>query len=418
MNKRTIILLLALFFMLRLVVIFFVAKEKPVLIGDSPQYNNYALAILKGPGWLHSADFMGSYREPAYPLFLAISYLLFGKENFIAVFILQALANVLTIFIIYKLALKMFGREAAVLAFFWSGFYCYYYWYTALLLREVFIFFYFTLFVYYLYLYLVDGYHKKINFTISILSFFALLFTDLRYIYLFPCVFLVFIFYKRPLEGVKNFFIFAFIIILLVAPWISRNFIIYKKPLAADSQNLIIPKAIFKAGRDILFYQKGHLIADKHYLFPEEKSLIKQGFNPNNRTNDEIVAIKNDKCPISTIPGMLIDNLIVMWSPYMPSDYYRHVPACQIEKYSIRHNVSALVCYGILLPFAVMGIIYLVRRQKKIALFLLVWIFFNTIAHVPIWGHERYRNATDSLLIILGTYGMSMTYKLISRRQT
>jgi len=415
MDKRKIILLLALFFILRLIVIFLVVKEKPALIGDSPQYNNYALEILKGPAWLNSADFMGSIREPAYPLFLAISYLLFGKENFIAVFILQAMINVLTIFVIYKLSLKMFDKEAAALAFFWSGFYCYYFWYTALLLREVFIFLFFILFVYFLYLYLVDGYHKKINFTISILSFFALLLTDLRYIYLFPCVFLVFIFYKRFLEGAKNFFIFAFIIILLAAPWILRNFLIYNKPLAANSQNLIILKAIFRADRDILFHQKGHLVENKNYLFPEEIASIKKGFNPNNRTNDEIIAIKNDRCPVSTIPGMLIDNLIVMWSPYIPANYYRHVPACQIEKYSIRHNVSALVCYGILLPFAVIGIIYLVRRQKRIALFLLVWLFFNTIAHVPIWGHERYRNPMDSLLIILGTYGMVKTCRLIKR---
>ena len=127
-NKKTIFLVLLLFFLLRLITACFLGKG--VVSGeDSFAYNNYALTILKDFKWLYSADFIGSRRELIYPLFLAIIYFFFGKENFIAVYALQAAVNTLTVLIIYKLALRIFDKRVAVIALFWSGLYGFYLWF-------------------------------------------------------------------------------------------------------------------------------------------------------------------------------------------------------------------------------------------------------------------------------------------------
>ena len=414
MDRNKIILFLVLFFALRLIV--------PLSIGtgllhqnDSVGYNNYALSILKDCKWWHSENFSGSAREPGYPFFLAAVYFLFGKENFDAVCIFQVLLNILTVFIIYKFALKIFDKTIATIAFFWSGFYVYYIWYSVQLLRETLICLLFVSFLYYFYLWLTESSRNRRNFILSCLSLLFLLYTDLRYIYLFPCILVISIIYKRFSVGIKNFLILIFFISVLSTPWLIRNYLIHGRlNVINDYSNKIITNA-YRINLELITDKRSSPVTNKEYPSREERKLIKRGFNPNNRNSDEIAAIKADRYPATTFPGRILDNFVMMWTPCLFRGVYRAFSSYEFVKYSLIHNIVALVSYGLLLPFALSGIIYLSRKKQKIVLFLLLPIFFHTIAHTLIYGLVRYRIPIDSILIILGAYGISITYRSLTK---
>jgi len=141
-NKRALFLYLsfALFLLLRLVyAVAFGAGVVPS--DDSFAYNLYAVKILESPHWYLSNDFGAHGREPGYPLFLALIYLVFGKENFIAVHITQAFISLGTVVMIARLAYRFFDRKAAYIALFWSGLHVFYIYYCGTLIRETLIVF-------------------------------------------------------------------------------------------------------------------------------------------------------------------------------------------------------------------------------------------------------------------------------------
>ncbi|MBN1163866.1 MAG: glycosyltransferase family 39 protein [Candidatus Krumholzibacteriota bacterium] len=72
---------------------------------DMARYNNIAL----GPE-------LSFAPPPGYPLFLKITYLLFGRLNFRAVYLLQSIISALTVLIFYRVTVRAGGRRTALLA--------------------------------------------------------------------------------------------------------------------------------------------------------------------------------------------------------------------------------------------------------------------------------------------------------------
>jgi len=100
---KLILFLLFVFLLIRLgIAIFFGGNT--VHGGDAGVYNNYANVILQNTNWITKPDFLSHWRAPFYPLIMAIIYALFGLNNFIAVYIIQAVLSTLTFFFIYILS--------------------------------------------------------------------------------------------------------------------------------------------------------------------------------------------------------------------------------------------------------------------------------------------------------------------------
>ena len=82
-ENRIIFFTLLLFLLL---IIFFVFEfgnfDKSTFV-DASGYNEYAKTILANSSWLKRTDFIASWREPVYPLFLACIYFLLGKNLFL-----------------------------------------------------------------------------------------------------------------------------------------------------------------------------------------------------------------------------------------------------------------------------------------------------------------------------------------------
>ena len=151
MEKKTklILFLLLFFFLLRVGVVIIAGQKASDFTGDDcVSYNGFATAILQNSDWLINPDFIGDYRPPVYPVFIAIIYAIFGMNNFLAVYIFQAIISTLTCFYIYQFAKKIFNDKVALLSLIWSGLYISYLLYASMLLRETLIIFFVIVFFY------------------------------------------------------------------------------------------------------------------------------------------------------------------------------------------------------------------------------------------------------------------------------
>jgi len=422
-RKKWILLILGVFFLIRIAAAFFI--NAGIIPGDdSTQYNNYACVILEDFKWLYSPNFEGSSREPGYPIFLAMVYFLFGKENFLAAYILQAFVSVLTVFIIYRLVLKIFDERVTLVALIWSGLYGFYLWFSAHILRETLICFLLIAFFYLLYTCLISSTHRKSNIFAISLSFFLLAHTDARYLYLLPCIVILFIIYHRFSIGIKNFIIFSLLVIIFSVPWAVRNYVAYKdfvliSTFYADPESNVIKEFMGNSARYSkiikwdLNNERVGTIYNPEYPTEEERELVKEGLNPHNRSKEEINAIKKNIYPAATFWGRRWYNLREFWRPFTLRGFYTPFPACKFRIWSLRHNLISIISYGALLPFVLIGIIKMIGDKNRNLWFFILPLFFHTLAHNVVWGNYRYRIPMDSFLIILGAYGITLAYRFI-----
>ena len=420
-KKYKVVIYLLLFFLLLRIGIVVVAGQKEKEFADAHSYNGYAHAILNGSNWLTHPEFLGDVRPPGYPLFIALVYLIFGINNFLAVYIFQSIVSVLTCLYIYKFSKKIFYEKAALLALIWSGFYIFYLKYVRELLRETWIFFLFIAFLYYLYLFLTEEINKTRNVWLSSLFYFLLIHLDPRYLFYLPFLFLLFIIYQSFWEGVRKYLTFLGLSILLLIPWTIRNYIAYDGFVLintrtidlreSDKQNPVMNDRINNV---LNFGIIDYALINDNYPTEEERELIKKGLNPNNRSQEEIRAVKNDIYPSSTFIARKWYNFIHLWTPFDFGLSYRPLPDARFSgSWSARHNVSSIICYGFLLPFFIFAVYTLARKKNRVWYFLTFPLIIQTLLHAIQWGKTRYRIPIDAFIIILGTYGIYMMAKSI-----
>ena len=421
-KKGKVVIYLLLFFLLLRIGIVIIAGQKENEFADAHGYNGYAHAILKNSEWLTDPDFKGNYRPPVYPMFIAFIYAIFGINNFLAVYLFQAMISVLTCFYIYKFSKKIFDEKVALLALTWSGFYIFYLKYVRELLRETLVFLLIIAFFYYLYLFLNEEIKRARNFSLTNFLYFLLIHTDPKFLFFLPFFLTLFIVFQPSRQGIKQYLMFLGVTVLLMVPWNIRNYIAYDAFILINTRTIDLRKTEI---RDPVMdgYIKYNLFnfgvinkvnISKDYPTDQERELIKRGFNPNNRSRDEIIAIKDDVYPASTFIGRKWDHFLQLWKPFDFARSYRPFPDARFNGiWSLRHNISSILCYGLLLPFVFLSIYYLVKQKNKAWIFLTVPLITNTLLHILYYGRNRYRVPFDSFIIILGVYGIYIFAKKI-----
>ena len=106
-------------FIVRMFVVYYIGQRDVQFLGpDSKGYIDPAIALLSQDSFSHNAAAPRDpniVRTPGYPLFIACIFSLFG-ENIICIIIAQVILSFLTAYLLYMLALRLFGQEVA----FWA----------------------------------------------------------------------------------------------------------------------------------------------------------------------------------------------------------------------------------------------------------------------------------------------------------
>ena len=418
MKNKIVFSLLLVFLFIRIISVVFFADKHSVK-NDQLQYHKYATAILENRDWLTNPDFTGHSRPPVYPLFLALIYLIFGRDNFLAVYFIQSIISVITCYYIFLLSLRIIDRKNALFALIWSGLYFFYIRFSMFLLRESLVIFLLLLFFFYLYDLLISKDPKKSSFWIFTLSFSLLIHLDPRYLFYLPFLPILFMIYRPFLKSLKKYFTFLGIIILLMIPWTIRNYLAYDGFVLISTRTLNLSNNISSRQDSFSFIKIlncGNINRTEIAKYPTEqiREAVKRGENPLNYQEEELEAIKKDIYPDSTFLGRKWFNFVQFWEPCDFKMSYRPFPDGRFDGInSLKYNSKMMISYGLLLPFMLISIIDMIRRKKKIIYFLLFPLLIQTILHVILWGVYRYRVPVDAFIIILGTNGMILTHKFL-----
>lgn len=420
-GKINLAMLLLLFCLLRVVYCFFFGWQEIPYGSDGFNYNKYALAILEQTDWLTSATFQGHYRPPGYPLFLALTYTIFGLENLFAVYCFQAALSTLTIYYVYSLSIYTVGKRSSFLVLFWAGLDFFYLRYTGMISRETLIFFLLIFSFYNLWLFFQGerSFHclKSTYFWAFIIVFTFLLHTDPRYLFYIPFFLVLFVLYSDFWKGVKDYSWVLAMLILFLVPWTVRNYIAYNgfvlintRTIDTRQKGLPLPLAKLK---------NAEITRERNIDYPSEaeRVLVKKGENPKNRSSEETRIIREGVYASPTFLGRKLYRLKEMWIPFRTWSDYEPLPAAKfIGPWSFRHNLASITFYGTLIPFAIVGLLVLYKKRNNAVWFLLFPIAIQALLHFLMWGKERYRIPVDAFIIILGCYGISLVYETAKRR--
>jgi hypothetical protein len=432
-NDQVIFILLLLFFIIRVlfIIVFsdFTQFKDREAVGDDYGYSMFALEINNGFNWLFfDTKFSGSHREPGYPFFVALIYFVFGLNNFLAVYIIQAALSTLMLLYIYKSSLLIFSNnKAALLALIWGGVTVVYMRYNGTILRETIIYF---LMVLLFYRFLLTA--RKHLFTVKEILILAILYTllfhtDGRYLFYAPFLFIIFYLYQKGLLlAIKKFFLFALFVGLLTIPWGIRNYIAYRDIIIVSRYTISLTgEKSYERGEHFVtksidsLYSTTAFKYNKKYPTEVERLAIKSGKNPNNRPAGEIELIKRNEYPAKTYLGRKWFFIKKMWQPYKFSSNYGSYPwALFYKPWSLKHNLSSILNYGILLPFFFFGIFILIKNRNKYWLIIILPIIVHFVLHALTFGLQRYRYPIDAFIIIIGTFGIVYVYNLLFIRKS
>ena len=184
---------------------------------DSRQWNGIALNFLSGHGLIVDEG-AKALRPPVYSLFLSLIYFIFGKENLLAVRIIQALISSCTCFIVYLLAKRIFAVTTARISMAACAVYPFLIYYSGAVLTE-------TLFIFILSLIMLLLSGKRFMWAGIFFGLGILCRSEL--IVFFFCVLAGMFIVLRKREALKRAIVMTAITGAILFPWMLRNYLVF-----------------------------------------------------------------------------------------------------------------------------------------------------------------------------------------------
>lgn len=388
---------------------------------DDWVYDNIAREMLKQGIWL--LDISGfDWRDvaigPVFPLIIFICYKFFGI-NYMIPMIANAIASASLTVIIYYTARLVFDKKIAFASAMWSLFYVYYIRWVPSLLKENWVQLFFALSILLLFQSIVQKHYLRYLILLS-LVYTLLIHTDERYLMFAPVMFLgVFLldrYYRGSLSfipGLRKSFIFTLLVCLFSLPWFIRNYLVYHKPVLLTQRTAFVTDKIFGYPSTYNYSQeievsdatvdsvvKGYEIYDRT-VEKELKRIMKYGIYPRRFSFIErvISSFKEFWIAFRIRPSFTIEGFRAQ------------------EPWSLKHNLSVMLTYGMLLPFMLAGFFLGLKKKNRLLWFLLILICFQTFIHLFIvLSNYRYRTPIDFIVIIVAFYGFFEFMKIIKSR--
>lgn len=372
----------------------FLAPSYPMQGGDASFFDAIAQNIAAGHGLVAAQDIeyikagQAIFENPGYPLFLAGIYSLFG-HSYLIVKIFQALLWSLTCLIIYFLGKEFFNQKVGFIAGIISAVYPPFILETNILYTETL----FTFLLLVAILFLVKGISKINVIGCMFLSglFFGLANLTRSVIFYFPIFVLIFllIFYKNKIKALKAFILLLIGIMLVMGPWMTRNFLISK----FSQEGISLAKEYTKA----LSGERG------------VKSIIMD-------------------TSLKKIPSLVINRLLRLYG--LPHGLVYIQSDISYKKYLLERNFSILrqkefwfklgitFLHWLILLGAIAGVIYWAGKSLSITTVLrcspLLLHTFQDDAGVLVYTRKRNKSVVLLLLIVFYITLATLTYSLMS----
>lgn len=375
---------------------------------DDWDYISYANQIIKQGIWvLETSKLNDDQIGPGFSLFLAILFSIFG-ENYLIVVIINAILGAFITILIFFLGKNIFNDTVGILASFWTIPYVLYYKWIPTVLKEMWIFFLFPLVIYLVFL---EARKNKITLRILLISILFAFFIHLdeRFFVYFPFIAIIFPILNRQnlkVSLTKGLIFFIFVLALMV-PWTIRNYKAYDRIVILTTRT---DKVLNKFYKNWQYKEK----RNRYYLSNEQIDSIARGEEIYKRQPIEIERIKQGIIPHKyTKWEQWYNEFIEFWRSYRFTPGYV-ADGFRFEARSLRHNLSLLFSYGIMLPFFLVGVYLTFKKKNIMGIIIFSIIIIHTFIHVFLAGvRYRYRVPLDIFIIILASYGFLWIYNCL-----
>ncbi len=416
---------------------FFYYNETPV--GDATFYYNTANLIKESISNLFNSQTIGV--AESFNAIIQGLVFRFPGNDFITVYILQIIIYSLTGLYIFKLGEKFTGRIAAliILIFYlinhnhWVHIYNF--------KPGIWVNFFFILITYYSYL-LFKYPEKRKNYILTGVFSALLLLTDLRYLPHLLFIYFMFLFaHASFLKKIKNIFLSVGIIIILIAPWIIRQSLVFDKFVFISDLNTVTINGVFNTERykslsnhtDALvqlseeeFNERFWKLCDSLNLTPGEliyaraeakKTILNAQSMPLDVKYSELIdakvytekqidfIIQNEENRPVWIK--LIKRAAYLWAPFKIRYSYDPLSTYKIffPPASIISNLNRILTLGIMLPFLIVGLFFLIKGRNLFGITLAGIFIIHTLVHILTYIQWRYMLPVLPLITMVSVYG-------------
>lgn len=389
---------------------------------DDLAYMNLAQNMIQQGLFVTDLQQLGIYSSIVGPAIGWLLYLpaLIGGGDWLPVFIMVAAATSFIPVLVYLNGLEYFNYRTAVAASLWAMIYIAFYKNIASAGKDLWMTLGMLLFLWYYGRHLFNKPEikvKKLVIAGAIYGFLILL--DERFLVLSPVFFLFIILNSKRksfANSTKQALVFTGIVILMLVPWTIRNYMVYERFILVSVRTAPITEKIFG-----LPHVEYFLIDDNAwYVSPEVLDSVQRGLKgPETQTGEYLGVQQVEAIRLGILPQkfstaeFMFSNFIEFWQPLDIWYSYKQFGYRFDGKWSLGHNLSILVSYGILIPFMILGLIKLLRHEKGKGVFFCTIIFVYMIFHITMipFTEYRYRMPLDGILILLAFYSLFSSYK-------
>jgi 4-amino-4-deoxy-L-arabinose transferase-like glycosyltransferase len=377
-DRRTLLALFSIAFGLRVLYAALVGTDPA--INPSPGTYDYYLAerLHDNTEWL-SEPF--TPRAPVYPLLLAAAFRVLGVRQWVAI-LLNAFIGAMTVLIVYRIGDKWLGRGVGLIAALWLSLSVHQMHFASIFVRDTLV----TFALAWLCLAISRNFRRMRQAVWVGIVYACLIHVDPQFLVLLPFLLLFFAFFAthHRLLNVQYVFLLLVTVFVVVLPWTIRNAVVYGEiiPVALEAKPYIRPVT--------------GLVSPGEGELPGADEIEAAGL-------------------MRAHPEGVVQNTIEFWritrlrdTEGDPSRHLRPEPA-----WSLRHNLINIANFGVLLPFAVVGLVIALRRRNRAAtaLTLVTLVYYGTRAILG--ATERSRLSIEPLVILLGVYGFFELVKML-----
>jgi 4-amino-4-deoxy-L-arabinose transferase-like glycosyltransferase len=387
-NKQLLTLILVAAVLIRIPIALFMGDQVTVLPGiyDQVSYNALARSLLDGRGYSFTknwypftpANTPTAHWSFIYPLYLAGVYAVTGYHPLAARLVQAVVGGVLICYLVYLIGRRVSDEVTGLVGAALAAVYGYFIYYNAALMTETF-FIVLVLFSLYLGLELKEK---------PVLARWVLLGLALgvagllrQTVLLFVPFLLLWLFWELKKSEIRlwHFAVPIVIIVLLIAPWTIRNYMVYQRFLPLNSN----------AGYALYASNHPHLgthWSNDNIVVPVPEELAGQNEAELNRalTRKGIQFILAD-------PGrymrLTLDKTL---------EYFKFWPSTDSSRIS---NLNRVFSFGLYLPFMLLGL-YLSFSRWRNFVPLYLFIVIHTAIHLLSWPSLRYRLPVDAVLMV------------------
>jgi len=235
MQKKQLMFLILLVFLIRIAYIIFCNGNKPFHFNDEPGYDQIAINLIQKKGFFINIPEMfisnskpTAMREPLYPIFLAGCYKIFG-HNLLIVKILQAGVDCITAVFIYLISQQIFSnRSISLLAVFLFAIYIPEVTFVPRLLQITFFTMTLVIFIYSLLKSQENPSFRNFLLAGLLLGISILSKATVQFFIIFLFFWIIFKFRKNKKLFLNSILAISIGVILSITPWSLRNYFLFK----------------------------------------------------------------------------------------------------------------------------------------------------------------------------------------------